>query len=371
MADEKLRKHIKDRWPSWGLSLAVHVALLVLFGMITWVVAERRETDRNLMLIGESTASDQDGPLGKGTDAGEAQSEDEIAERIAQSAPPLPEMRTSEPVSYSPEALKDLSANLAKPTFQTDSYNALADSLFEASRTFAGKPGTVMGGGFGKMIGRMRGRGLDVVFVLDATDSMSPYIEQSKKRLQQVINVVTHLVPKARFGVVAYKDYGDDYGPKAVKILPVTSDHQVVRKFISQINAGGGADTPEPINEALAIITNTKKMGWKTMRIKVVILVGDSPIHPSGRMPAFRHARKFAKNLRGTINVIDTGGAGDQQSIRSSVQPDLERIAKDGGGSAFLLKDKEAFWRHLIVSVFGQQYEQDVSTIIERYAHED
>ena len=33
-----------------------------------------------------------------------------------------------------------------------------------------------------------------------------------------------------------------------------------------------------------------------------------------------------------------------------------------------LLTQQEAFWRHLIVSVFGHSYEQDVLTIIERLA---
>ncbi|KPK82955.1 MAG: hypothetical protein AMJ81_08820, partial [Phycisphaerae bacterium SM23_33] len=228
-----------------------------------------------------------------------------------------------------------------------------------------GTAGLGPGRGLGGKIRELRGRGLDVVLVIDATGSMSPYIEQAKKRLQSVMKVVTHLVPGARFGVVAYKDYDADYGPDAVKVMKVSDDHQAVREFIGQLVATSGADEPEPIQEALAVVTDLKRMGWRPGRKWVVILVGDSTIHSSGRQAAFRHAQTFTKQHRGTINVIDTGGASDQGQPRRTVQPDLARIAKEGGGSSFLLTQREAFWRHLIVSVFGQQYEQDVNTIIE------
>ncbi len=181
---------------------------------------------------------------------------------------------------------------------------------------------------------------------------------------------MTHLGPGARFGVVAYKDYGDDYGPDAVKVLPITDDREAVQEFLDSIVAGGGADEPEPINEALAVLLDKnkkKKMGWRGSRMRVVILVGDSSIHPSGRADAFRDAGRFAKKLRGTINVIDVGGAGAQGNQRKTVQSDLKRIATEGGGSAFLLKDRDAFWQHLIVSIFGREYEQDVMGFIDKF----
>jgi hypothetical protein len=77
-------------------------------------------------------------------------------------------------------------------------------------------------------------------------------------------------------------------------------------------------------------------------------------------------AEDFARRHRGTINVIDVGGAG-QQGARTSVLDDLNRIAAAAGGSAFLLRDEDRFWTHLVVSVFGHQFEQDVQTIVERY----
>ena len=57
--------------------------------------------------------------------------------------------------------------------------------------------------------------------------------------------------------------------------------------------------------------------------------------------------------------------------VRTALQPDLQRLAKDGGGEAFLLKDVDAFWRHLITSVFGQRYEQDINVIIEKFTKKE
>ncbi|MCK4625867.1 MAG: VWA domain-containing protein [Phycisphaerae bacterium] len=364
---------IKQQTPAWVLSLVAHLLILAVLGMITWIVAEAREPDRPLLLVEQEIVTDegdgQDGLTGS------------LAGAASDQTPPSRSKSVLKPATIPQPKALDLSADglmtmvpvTERLVDHTDSTSSLVQTLADASSS-AGGTGTGMfpgaGGGLGKVIGGMRKTGLDVVLVLDATDSMTPYIEQSKKRLQQVVNVITHLVPNSRFGVVAYKDYGDDYGPDAIIFLKITPNHKSVRKFIDEIIAGGGADEPEPINEAIAVAVDAKKMGWRGSRKRVIILVGDSSIHPSGRKPAFKYARQFATKLRGTINVIDVGGTGDQKARRRTVQPDLARIAKEGKGSAFLLTDREAFWRHLIISVFGQQYEHDVNTIIERFVKE-
>jgi Mg-chelatase subunit ChlD len=210
----------------------------------------------------------------------------------------------------------------------------------------------------------MRKVGLDVVLVIDATDSMAPYIEQIKLRLGQVMDVVTRLVPEANFGVVVYKDYGDGYGPNAVRFLPLTSKVQTVTEFIQGINPGGGGDEPEPIHEALAVSTNFKQMGWRMGTRKGIILVGDSPTHSAGQKMALKLAGQFAR-AGGTINVLDTGGTavGTQ---RQMIRPELAQIATAGKGSSFLLTEQDEFWRRLIVSVFGEQNRQDINTVIDR-----
>jgi Mg-chelatase subunit ChlD len=229
-------------------------------------------------------------------------------------------------------------------------------------------------GAFQKVIGGLRRQGLDIVLVMDATNSMAPYIEQAKSRLRQIIGVTTALLSagpmdssrgSVRFGVVAYKDYGDEYGLSATRELPLTEDVDRVQAFIEQITAGGGGDEPEPIHEAIRAAADPA-MGWKRGRRALIVLVADAPVHAMARQQAVQAAEDFARRHRGTINVIDVGGAG-QQGARTSVLDDLNRIAAAAGGSAFLLRDEDRFWTHLVVSVFGHQFEQDVQTIVERY----
>ncbi len=108
-------------------------------------------------------------------------------------------------------------------------------------------------------------------------------------------------------------------------------------------------------------------MGWDRRRKRVIILVGDSPCHAMGRKEALASAAAFAKQ-GGTLSAIDTG---DPTGQRNLIQSDLADVARHGGGEAFLLKDTDAFWRHLIVSIFGRRFEQDVDTIIQRLVPEE
>lgn len=378
MADETKEHAFRREAPSWAISAALHVGALIVLSMIPYLAIRlaRRSPDAPILLTPPAGADlhGTDDPGGaRGGNAARDRAfrpDDALAKTPKAAAPP-------------PKAMETLLAQLPVPELRADALVGSADptgkllaDLAAVSRTAdfdgGGGLGALLMGtskGFGDHIGNLRGQGLDVLLVLDATDSMSPYIYQAKVRLHEILNVITGLVPNARFGVVAYKDYGDDYGPNAVRVKRLTEDTRGIRACIDGIVAGGGADEPEPINEALLVATNYRKAGWKTGRKWVIILVGDSTIHASGQKKAFELAGNFARR-KGTINVIDVGGTGAQGQPRQIIQPDLKRIAELGGGSAFLLTDEKLFWRYLIVSVFGKRFEQDVDVIIRKFAKE-
>jgi hypothetical protein len=73
----------------------------------------------------------------------------------------------------------------------------------------------------------------------------------------------------------------------------------------------------------------------------------------------------------GGVVTVTVGGSTTQPTqatkARTGILSDLQGIAREGGGSAFLLDDEQAFWRHLIVQIFGQRYEQDIQQIIDTY----
>jgi len=374
-------KQVLRSAPAWLLSGLLHAGIILLAGMVTWIVLEPRLLDRLLALSPPDAGVDESGrELAGGAGAAGGQRTGPAAAEAPAARPPAPVVAA--PVPAPQKLMEALAAPVAPPASDQALAAASNASGLLTAAALGGLKGPAAGGpagtgilegtspGFGKYIGDLRGMGLDVVLVLDATDSMTPYIEQAKVRLHAVLNVITGLVPNARVGIVAYKDFGDEYGPDALKFLPIGADHQAVRKFIDEVVAGGGGDIPEPIHEALAAAVSARRMGWNPRRRRVIILVGDSPVHTSGRAAAYSLAAAFARD-GGTINVIDTGGTGAPGSARTTLQPDLARIARDGGGSAFLLNNADAFWKHLVVSVFGQRYEQDVNIILEKFTRKE
>ncbi len=378
MPTDQTQRRWRRELPSWAASVLLHVGVLILLAMIPYLAARaaRPPAEATIMLRPPAGAD----ALGV-EDPGGAGGRNVVERRAMRPADSYAQAPAAVPPE--PRSMSRVLAQLPVPELRPEMLAGSADPSGELLANLAevSRKGTARGGGlgallagtsksFGRHVGALRGRGLDLVLVLDATDSMTPTIEQAKKRLHAILDVVTGLVPNARFGVVAFKDYGDDYGPEAVRHLRLTTHAKAVRTFIDEIASGGGADEPEPIHEALKVATDRRRIGWRPGRMWVVLLVGDSTIHPSGRKQAFDLARGFSRRAHGTINVIDVGGTGRQGKVRSAVRADLKRVAEEGGGSAFLLTDEKLFWRSLVVSVFGARFEQDVDVIIRKLVRE-
>ncbi|MEL7337466.1 MAG: vWA domain-containing protein, partial [Planctomycetota bacterium] len=117
---------------------------------------------------------------------------------------------------------------------------------------------------------------IDVMFVLDTTGSMSGLIAAAQDKIWSIATTFTQAQkqPKIRFGLVGYRDRGDDY---VTRHVPLTGDLDLVYRKLMKFRAGGGGDTPESVNQALheAVTQTDWHKGKKTLRI--VFLVGDAP----------------------------------------------------------------------------------------------
>ena len=118
---------------------------------------------------------------------------------------------------------------------------------------------------------------LDVLFLLDATGSMSDEIEQIKTTLLSIASRISDLPsqPDLRFGMVAYRDRGDEFVTR-------TYDFEAdIGKFLDSIRgvqADGGGDEPESLNEALhAAVNGVAWRGGDALRL--VFLIADAPPH--------------------------------------------------------------------------------------------
>ncbi len=397
-ADHRRRSRWQTPALTWSVSLAVHAVMLLVLGSIIYAVVDA-EPERDTVIQLTPIEPVEPVPVPQtGTAGGGAPSMQEVADATRSDAvaaplpaPPLPADTGAAPLpadsslSLDPAAVDPAMAVLAD----------LADAPTAAQPVGVGANPLLRGVDAGTLdgLGRMGRQGLDVVFVLDATGSMEDSIRQAKQRIRDVHAVVTGMLdaadaqseqadpeqdeppparrvnrrraplPAVRFGVVAFKDYGDDYGIKPTRHLPLTGDAEELHAFIDRVFVGGGGpDLAEPIDRALVVAADADDMGWQRGRHSVIVLVTDAPVHPTGRRRAFNTAERFANRLDGTINVIDT------DPDRQHVLEDLGNIAVAGNGSAFRLEDRDRFWRHLVVSIFPQRFEHDVNLIVERYA---
>ncbi|OWZ01349.1 Alpha kinase, partial [Phytophthora megakarya] len=118
---------------------------------------------------------------------------------------------------------------------------------------------------------------LELVIVMDCTGSMSPWIQQAKTAMIQIIKNVKSDHPGAtvRVGFVAYRDFCD--GDKRLEIKSLTTKVAGVQNFISKLTAFGGGDGPEDIPGGLEAALN---MPFEA-EARRIVLVGDAPCHGS------------------------------------------------------------------------------------------
>ncbi len=117
---------------------------------------------------------------------------------------------------------------------------------------------------------------LEVVFLIDTTGSMGDEIAQIKATLLNVSKRLQGLQqrPDLRYAAVLFRDLGDAY---VTKVHPFTDDLKAFDSALQQIQAAGGGDYPESVNQGLDQAVS--RMQWSKGTAKLVFLVGDAPPH--------------------------------------------------------------------------------------------
>ncbi len=176
---------------------------------------------------------------------------------------------------------------------------------------------------------------IDVVFVLDTTGSMGGLIEGAKQKIWSIANAISQAqqTPVIRFGLVGYRDRGDDY---VTTITPLTEDIDTVYADLMNYKAQGGGDTPESVNEAL--FTAVERFEWTEQEraLKLIYLVGDAPPKMEYQDDVkYQASCKIAKEKGININTIQCGNLdGTQrfwQEISQLANGAYARIEQSGG----------------------------------------
>tara|TARA_Y100001960_G_scaffold311768_1_gene372730 strand:- start:1 stop:942 length:942 start_codon:yes stop_codon:yes gene_type:complete len=119
---------------------------------------------------------------------------------------------------------------------------------------------------------------VDVVFLLDATGSMGDEIQAVKDRIREMISDIAlgEPAPDVRFGIVAYRDREDEY---VTRTYPLTRNIDLIVENLDEIEATGGGDYPESLNEGLH--TAVQEIEWDATGnvARLVFLIADAPPH--------------------------------------------------------------------------------------------
>ena len=220
-------------------------------------------------------------------------------------------------------------------------------------------PGGSMSGGGGNwdgMIKTLRRNGLDIVICFDSTGSMGGEIDEVKKNISKIAATLFKLVPKARISLVTFRDYDDKNSSYITRMLPLTANLQEMQTWLSKIEAGGGGDHPEAVDEGLS--WSIKQNQFRSSARKVILIFGDAPPHTekngnseSGQARCVQLAKAFKGQEKGVVSTV---------TCRANKPLDeFYEIAAAGGGEAFISENQREIMQQLMVLVFGSAAQRE------------
>ncbi|MEZ4449938.1 MAG: vWA domain-containing protein [Nannocystaceae bacterium] len=178
---------------------------------------------------------------------------------------------------------------------------------------------------------------LDVALVIDTTGSMGDELDYLKVEVRDIAREIEAEFPGVdqRWGLVVYKDHGDDYVTREV-------DFQGIDAFVDSLgkySAGGGGDYPEAMDEALQ---RSAQLSWRggDEAARMVFLVADAPAHEGGATR--RYASAVMDHRKANTAIYSVAGSG----VQDEAEAQMRLAAKVTGGQYIFLTDHSGVGGH-------------------------
>lgn len=152
---------------------------------------------------------------------------------------------------------------------------------------------------------------VDIAFVVDATASMSDEIQYLQTELRDVITQVKDSLASStiNLGSVFYRDAGDEYVTRTTNL---SANIQQTLDFIGNQQAGGGGDTPEAVEQALAVAVD--ELSWSPQaKARLLFLILDAPPHENAQVLASLQRSIRTAAAKG-IRIIPIAASGIDKS---------------------------------------------------------
>lgn len=148
---------------------------------------------------------------------------------------------------------------------------------------------------------------VDVAFCLDTTGSMGDEIDAVKRTLRDVSARLDrlHPRPRLRYGMVIYRDHGDEY---VTRVTDFMRDLDAFLEVLERVRAAAGGDYEEAVSEALGRAVDD--LSWSSGdAIRTLFLVGDAPPHTDGR-DGHDYSRAMRRALEKGIKIFTIAASG-------------------------------------------------------------
>ena len=177
-------------------------------------------------------------------------------------------------------------------------------------------------------------KNFDVLYLIDATGSMSSYITAAKEETKNIANQLKNIYPdmKFKYGYIFYRDPIDSKSD-IHEIIDLTDDINSLSEKIGKIEAMGGGDLPEDWVGAYKLAN--EKINWRNGN-KVIIHLTDAGAHgklftPNDNYPEEEKKLidEIEKCAKKKINIF---GYIIQEPSRNTFE-ELAKIFRKKGGS--------------------------------------
>ncbi len=179
---------------------------------------------------------------------------------------------------------------------------------------------------------------VDIVFVVDATESMQPLIDKVKsltlsfrEELEKGLERNKRRINNLRIKVIVFRDYyvDDKYAMEESRFFILPEEKQDFYNFVSKIRAGGGGDEPESGLEALALALRSDFVKDGDKKRHIIVLFTDASAHPFEQQMDGVPNNYPAKMFRNLGELYQTWGTGqDALGVTSDFATRMLKDAK-------------------------------------------
>lgn len=175
--------------------------------------------------------------------------------------------------------------------------------------------------------------GLDVVFVVDSTGSMSSYINSAKAFARDMAGRIGK--QNGRVALVEYRDLGDTFTARVLAGL--NADTTAIQEKLDAITVGGGGDTPEAALHAL--MTAFNGLEWRKGATKAAILLTDADYHDPDKVDGSTLAAVAKRSLEiDPVNVYPVVPAYFDDFYKSLAESTTGQVVINNGDAAAALE---------------------------------